>query len=90
MKDNGKTNDNAEQELEKVINDTYHIVAECLETLNAKAASLIEDIKSGRLTKAEAEARQAEINGLASRAEHVKNMALNAEKKLDDYRENNS
>lgn len=84
MKDNGKTNDNAEQELEKVINDTYHIVAECLETLNAKAASLIEDIKSGRLTKAEAEARQAEINELASRVEHVKKMALNAEKMLDD------
>lgn len=84
------TNGDTAKELEKVIYDTYHLVAECLETLNAKAASLIKDIRSGRLTMAETEARQAEINDLHNRVEYVKNLALDAEKKLDEYKKNNS
>lgn len=84
MKDTDKTTD-AAQELEKAINDTYHIVAGCLETLNAKAQSLIQDMKSGKLTKAEIDVRQAEINDLHNRVEHVRDLALNAEKKLDEY-----
>ncbi len=50
MKEDDKATGSAAQELEKAINDTYHLVVGCLETLNAKAASLIKDIKSGRLT----------------------------------------
>ena len=85
MKDNDRATDKVAQELEKAIDDTYHLVAECLETLNAKAVSLIRDIESGRLTKTEIDARQAEINALRRHVEHVRNMALNAEKKLDEY-----
>lgn len=80
------TTEDPAKDLERAINDTYHLVAECLETLNAKAALLIRDIRSGRLTKAEMEARHAEINELHNRVEHVKNLALDAEKKLDEYK----
>lgn len=84
------TSEETAKELEKAINDTYHLVAECLENLNKKAASLIKDIKSGSLTKAEIEARQAEINGLRIRVEHVEKLALNAETKLEEYKKNSA
>ncbi len=90
MKVDDKATGSAAQELEKAINDTYHLVAESLVTLNAKASSLIRDIKSGRVTKAEIEVRQAEINDLGSRVEQVKILAQNAEKKLEEYNKKSS
>ena len=90
MRDDSKPTDRVAEELEKTISDSYRLVAESLEILNTKASSLINEMKSGRLTLAETESRHAEINDLNRHVMHLKEAAMKAEEKLTAYRRNNT
>lgn len=90
MSGEGSPEDKVALELEKTISESYRLVVESLEILNAKASVLINEIKSGSLTKAETEARHAEINALNRHVIHLKEAAMKAEEKLRAYRKNNT
>ena len=90
MRDNDSPDDKVAMELEKTISESYRLVAESLEILNAKASRLISEIRAGRLTGAEIEARHAEINDLNRHVMHLKKSAMRAEEKLREYRKNNA
>ena len=90
MRDDSIPADRVAEKLEKTIGDSYRLVAESLEILNAKASVLIKELRSGRLTKKETEARQAEINDLNRHVMHLKEVAMKAEEKLRDYKNNNA
>lgn len=90
MSDNGRPDDKAAIGLEKTISESYRLVVESLEILNAKASKLISEIRSGGLTGAEIEARHAEINDLNRHVMHLKKAAMRAEEKLREYRKNNA
>lgn len=84
MIDDSTPDDRLAMELEKTIGESYRLVAETLEILNAKASILIEEMRS------EAEARHSEINDLNRHVKHLKEAAMKAEEKLRDYQENNA
>ena len=90
MRDDSIPADRVAEKLEKTIGDSYRLVAESLEILNAKASVLIKELRSGRLTKKETEVRQAEINDLNRHVMHLKTAAMKAEKTLGEYQKNNT
>ena len=90
MRDNDRPDDKVAMELEKTISESYRLVVESLEILNAKASKLISEIRSGCLTGAEIEARHAEINDLNRHVMHLKEAAMKAEEKMTAYRKNNT
>ena len=85
MRDESMPADRAAEELERTISDSYRLLAESLELLNTKASILIDEIRSGSLTRAETEARHAEINDLNRHVLHLKEVAVKAEEKHRDY-----
>ena len=90
MRDNDSPDDKVAMELEKTISESYRLVVESMEILNAKASKLISEIRAGRLTGAEIEARHTEINDLNRHVMHLKEVAVKAEEKLQDYKNNNA
>ena len=90
MRDNDSPDDKVAMELEKTISESYRLVVESMEILNAKASKLISEIRAGRLTGAEIEARHAEINDLNRHVMHLKTAAMKAEKTLKEYQKNDT